>query len=531
MSDAVDFVNQMAEKVAPLEKRLCALHWKLAATGESEAAHQLAEAEKELKLIFSNPNEFKKLKSWRKKGIADSSLARQVDLLVNAYAPNQLDEPTIADLVERQTEIENIFNNFRARLDGKELTDNDLKELLKTETDNARRRAAWEASKQIGSQVAEKVKELARRRNRAAQSLGFKNHFEMALQLQELDPASVLKLFDGLKKATQKPFQQKIGRLHDKLARHFKIPKEAVMPWHYDDPFAQSAPARATVDLDPFVEGKDVLKIMRDFYQTIDLDIADVLERSDLFERKGKCQHAFCLNMDRGKDVRVLANIRPNSYWTSTMLHELGHAAYSKNIASTLPHFLRDEAHIFATEAIAMLMERMIHHPHWLEVMLKAPPAELKKMEGELWESLALDKLIIARWVMVVTNFEKNFYENPDQDLNALWWRLVREFQLIEKPTGRQAPDWAAKIHIASYPCYYQNYLLGELMAAQIAQMLEKEALGKPLAEISFWNKPKVGQILKDRLFEKGCQWHWKKLVPHVTGKELGIESFVKQFA
>jgi len=47
-------------------------------------------------------------------------------------------------------------------------------------------------------------------------------------------------------------------------------------------------------------------------------------------------------------------------------LHELGHAAYSKNIDLNLPYFLRDEAHIFATEAIAMMMDRMAHHPGWI---------------------------------------------------------------------------------------------------------------------------------------------------------------------
>ena len=29
-------------------------------------------------------------------------------------------------------------------------------------------------------------------------------------------------------------------------------------------------------------------------------------------------------------------------------------------------------------------------------------------------------------------------------------------------------PDWATKIHIALYPCYYHNYLLGELLASQL---------------------------------------------------------------
>lgn len=534
--DALTFVNQMAERTAPIEKQLCALHWELATTGQAETAKKLAAVEKQFKLLFSNPDEFAQLKKWQQELRGRSPkgdrplLTRQVDLLIDSYTPNQLDEKTISDLVERQTEIENIFNNFRAELDGKKLSDNDLKEILKAEKKSERRQAVWEASKQVGREVAEKVKELARRRNQAAQGLGFANHFAMSLKLQELDETWLFNLFGRLKQATQKTFAKKIEDLHKKLGKYFGIKPTAIMPWHYDDPFAQSAPDRTTVDLDPVLKNQDLVKIVRDFYQSIDLDVSDVLERSDLLERQGKCQHAFCITMDRGKDVRVLANIRPNSYWTSTMLHELGHAAYAKNIDLKLPYFLREAGHTFTTEAMAMLMERMLHHPHWLNVMCEVPDPELEKLRPKLWDSLALDKLITVRWVMVVTLFEKNLYENPEQDLNSLWWNLVKEFQLIGKPAGRDVPDWAAKIHIASYPCYYQNYLLGELFAAQIAQWLEKEALHKPSAEISFWNHPAVGKLLKEKLFQLGCQLPWGKLVAHATGQELTETSFVRQF-
>ena len=58
-----------------------------------------------------------------------------------------------------------------------------------------------------------------------------------------------------------------------------------------------------------------------------------MLARSDLYEKTGKSPHAFCTDIDREGDVRVLANIVPNEYWMGTMLHELGHAVYSsKNI-------------------------------------------------------------------------------------------------------------------------------------------------------------------------------------------------------
>ena len=67
-----------------------------------------------------------------------------------------------------------------------------------------------------------------------------------------------------------------------------------------------------------------------------------VLDRSDLFPRDDKCQHAFCIDIDREGDVRVLANVVPGQYWLDTMLHELGHATFDGGIDPTLPWMLRD---------------------------------------------------------------------------------------------------------------------------------------------------------------------------------------------
>ena len=48
--------------------------------------------------------------------------------------------------------------------------------------------------------------------------------------------------------------------------------------------------------------------------------------------RPGKSQHAFCIDVDRGDDVRVLCNNVPGEYWTETMLHEFGHAVYDLHV-------------------------------------------------------------------------------------------------------------------------------------------------------------------------------------------------------
>ncbi len=86
-------------------------------------------------------------------------------------------------------------------------------------------------------------------------------------------------------------------------------------------------------------------------------DIDTLIKNSDLYEREGKNQHAFCISIDRKKDVRTLNNIKPNVQWMDTLLHEFGHAVYDLSIDQKLPWLLRSYPHFFATEAIALLME------------------------------------------------------------------------------------------------------------------------------------------------------------------------------
>ncbi len=74
--------------------------------------------------------------------------------------------------------------------------------------------------------------------------------------------------------------------------------------------------------------------------------------------------------------------------------------------------------------------------------------------------------------------FEKALYDDPDQDLNALWWDLVEQYQVLSRPEGRNAPDYASKIHIVSAPAYYHNYMMGQLFASQVHHAIAREVLG-----------------------------------------------------
>ncbi|MBZ0242820.1 MAG: M2 family metallopeptidase, partial [Bacteroidales bacterium] len=163
-----------------------------------------------------------------------------------------------------------------------------------------------------------------------------------------------------------------------------------------------------------------------------------------------------------------------------TMLHEFGHAVYFKYHDEALPWTLKTPAHIFTPEAIAMLFERFSTNPVWMQEMLGIPAEEVPKIADVCKKSLRLEQLVFSRWSQVMYRFEKSLYENPDQDLNKLWWDLVERYQMIKRPADRNLPDWATKIHIATSPCYYHNYHLGALFASQLQDYVNHKLLNLP---------------------------------------------------
>lgn len=127
--------------------------------------------------------------------------------------------------------------------------------------------------------------------------------------------------------------------------------------------------------------------------------------------------------------------------------------------------------------------------------------------------------------------FEKALYGNPEADLNSLWWDLVEEYQGITRPSGRDAPDYASKIHIAVAPCYYHTYMLGELFASQVHDTVAREVLKAAPGEAIYVGDKAVGEFFKDRVFAPGKSLAWDELTEHITGKRLNAAAFAAAIA
>jgi peptidyl-dipeptidase A len=554
-----DFIAAFEDRLAPIDKASSEAWWALATTGTDEAKEELVRTGMAYNRLFADEDEYGLVKGWyqRRHVLENTVLRRQVELLYKTFSGRQGDEETLRRIEELEAEANAIHGNHRGLVGGEEKSENELREVLRASGDSDLRREAWEASKSVGRDVEGVVRELARLRNDLARAEGYENHYARSLDLQEIGAAELARIMDGLQAATDVPFRNLKRRLDADLEERFGI--KEVMPWHVSDPFFQSCKHDTTTlsgsdprggsrdasgaddeglslkrgsdtsvgsDADRYFGGKDLETLTRKTYDGMGLEVRDVLARSDLYERAGKDQHAFCIRVGREYpyDVRVLVNARPGSYWMDTMLHEFGHAVYDKYINPSLPYLLRTVAHTNSTEAIALMMGSLVDDPAWLSSVAGVPEEELEKDRERLLWSSRDDKLVFVRWALVMYRFEKAFYENPDrEDLNERWWDLVEELQMIDRPSGRDEADWAAKIHVALAPVYYHNYVLGYLTAAQLRRHIEKNVVGGP-----YFKYELSGRYLQEALFGPGARDDWRTTVLRATGEELNPAYFVE---
>jgi peptidyl-dipeptidase A len=531
MHDFRSFAEEHVARIEPLSREVNLAYWTATISGQPADFERYASLEVELQKVYSNREEFARLEAWQKdKRTRDAIETRQLELLHRAYLKNQVDPDLIEATTRLSSQIVRAFGTYRVRVDGRELTGNDVRTVLKTSVDSSHRRAVWEADKAVGRDVRTDLLELVRLRNRIASELGFADYYEMSLELAEQHTKEIVQLFDRLDTLTLDPFQAAKLEIDAALASRYGVAPSEIRPWHYEDPFFQEAPRIFAVDFDGYYRDRDVVELSRAFFDGIGIDVRAILSRSDLYEKPGKEQHAYCLDIDRRGDVRILANVKNDENWAGTMLHELGHAVYDSHIDPALPFLLREHAHVFATEAIAMLFGRLSKDARWMEEMLGLASGERETLEAASKHSSRLSQIIFARWCQVMMRFERALYANPAQDLNRLWWDLVERYQMVARPAGRDEPDWAAKIHIVSAPVYYHNYMLGELFASQLDNAIQTRVLKTSNGRASIVDAPAVGAFLRENVFVAGKRFRWDELVERATGHSLAPDHFVEQF-
>ncbi len=517
------FINDHERIIEPLAKQAALAHWQMQLQGSEENQQASAAAAARIRMVYADRDNWLHLQKIHADTLNNKLLKRQYKLLFTTFKTNQLELQDISQMENLRASLSAKYNQHRAKLNGVECSDNKLDELLANSVDSTERRNAWEASKTVGAVAVGPLLELVRLRNRSAVKLGYRNYYEMALEGQEIEQDELTHLLNELHLGCRPLWERFRTALDENLASRFGIRPKEVMPWHHSNRFFQTV-KQPEINLDEVYASTDAVETTRMVFSSMSLPVDDLIQRADLYERPGKCQHAFCLNVDRKGDIRVLCNIVPGERWLTTTLHEVGHAAYDKYINSQLPYLLRRPSHTMTTEAVALFMGRLPTTLSFLQRFSGESKEACEKLARQATRAQLTHQLVFLHWCLVMSHFERELYSNPDQDLNTLWWDLVEHYQRVKRPPNRNQPDWAAKIHFASSPVYYHSYLLGDMMASQITRALvERTSSSVHNLETS----PATGEYLRQELFFSGGTMRWDEWVLSATSSPLNAGAFL----
>ncbi|MBN2514206.1 MAG: M3 family oligoendopeptidase [Sedimentisphaerales bacterium] len=526
------FLDRHVQTLEPLSTAMGRASYAAEVTGSQQDFNKVRQLRLQINRLYLNQQDYAFLREMKASGkVQDRRLARQLDLLLIDYLRSQMDPALLESTIQLQTRITEQYNNYRGSIDGKPTQMADIYHILTTEKDTALRKKAWQASREVGAVVVEDYLRLVRMRNTLAQGIGYPNFHTYSLAANEQSVEDLDVLLGELDRLTNEPFARLKSELDAILAQQYGIVSAELRPWHYHDPFVQRTPFVYETNMDQYYAGQDVVKLSADYFSGVGLPVDDIIARSDLYEKPGKNPHAFAMNIDRRGDVRILANVTSTERWMETMLHELGHAVYAKYHDMREPYLLRDPAHAFTTEAAAMFFGRLSRNAAWMQEMLSLTDLQRNQLQPVAFKYLQFQQILFARWVLVMYHFEKAVYADPDQDLNTLWWDLVERYQQVHRPDEKPDAGWASKLHFTGAPCYYHNYILGELLASQWHHYLVHDVLNSEASrEVSFLTDPRIGEYFKKQVFGPGILYPWNEMIRRSTGEPLTPKYFAQQF-
>jgi len=321
--------------------------------------------------------------------------------------------------------------------------------------------------------------ELVKRRNRFAQSLGFKTFFDYSIvKTEQMTTEQLFCILDDFEVRTRDSHQTSLANLA-------KQKGDSALAAHN---FIFSFAGDVMRDLDPYVPFSKSLRRWVESFGRLNIDYSGAELTLDLLDRKGKYPNGFCHGpvpafYDQGKwvpaKVNFTSNAKPDQVGSgydgiNTLFHEGGHAAHFANVKMNAPCFSQEFAptSMAYAETQSMFCDSLLTDADWLKQYAlnaddEAVPDEIIKA---IIDSKQPFKAYEERSILVVPYFERALYELSDDELSPeRVTRLARETE--KRILGLQCSPrpLMAIPHLLSdeAACAYQGYLLAHMAVYQ----------------------------------------------------------------
>ncbi|MVO98825.1 M2 family metallopeptidase [Paenibacillus lutrae] len=510
------FMHETNHELQGLYTNMMDSLWHVITTGEIGYLHENERFEQAYQEALASPDLGRKMEAGLAGMEDDRILRRQFQMLRGEMLEYQAKPEERREITSLWNELHYMHSTFRARVDGALMSGNTVLVLLRRLKDERQRKKIWQASMEVGGQAAPKLIRLVKLRNQIARDHGYPHYFAMKLETQGISPDMLRGVIRQLRSGLEAVYRKVKGEMDEETAARFRIHRSELRSWHYAHPFVQTAQKREQPGQ---VDINGLLPQLARWFDERGLDIKPLLGRADLTGRPGKGQANCCLNIDRGGDIRMSCNLTQDTEGLPILLHELGHAIFEQGIDPELPFVLRQPAHPFVSEGVALLLERLASEPAWQQQLQLGRSKARRRTRRN--PQLRRELLIKLYWTLTVIEFERELYTDPSRPLNRLWWDIVEDVQGIQRPDDWDYPYWAAKSHLSTLPVYYYNYLLGEVAASQFQFSLQKE--------FGQWHSREALQHLNRQVFKPGASCTWNEIIASCTSCDLNPVFLIQQ--
>ena len=501
-----DFCKNL-EKVSINLEKSC---WDFYINSTPENLKRYEEIQDEYSKLFKDETTYKKFLEIDKNTLPKHEQKQLKDLLKEFDEELNTGEELKA-LRKKENEIAQKFNSYIPKIDDKEVTKTEIFKIIQNETNPEIRQKAYEAKIKGGDLIASDLIEFIKMRNSYAKKKGFKNFFEYKLSEEyNVD----FKFLENLIKDVYSKSNDKIKNILEKKQKELKefFEIKELEPYHYGL-LLDSNPEKAVNEI---LQNKDIVEISKKMYNNMGYDVDKMIAEKkltlDLFPRKGKNAHGFCFGVEAGKDSRILANLTNNVVSLDTLNHEMGHCVYDLGISTKLPFLDKQASSPAVTEAIAMMMGDIIKTENVLANIL--PNDVFEKFK----ETHKEDEASFVAKSLLIIDFERELYNNPEQNPAELWQKLSKKYLHRDCEPDN---EWATIPHYLSHPAYYQNYFRANLMKAQIYNYL-KSILG------NITENNKTAEFMEKNIFAYGASVEEYDLIKQLTGKAFAIDDFAE---
>ncbi len=522
--------------------------------GDTMAAHQAALADEAYAKFTGSTQVIETVKKYlASKDQLTPLQVRQLEVILFMAGNNP---ETAGDVVKKRIDATNkqteLLYGYKFILHGKEITPNDINRIMGESTNLKEREATWAAGKAVGATLKDGLENLRNLRNASVTPLGYSDYF--AYQASEYGMTN-----DELRKVTHSMIDDVwplYRELHTwaryELARKYGVAEKDMpdyIPAHWlANRWGQDWTELVKVeglDIDPYLKDKGaewIVKKGEEFYESIGFGPLPetFYEKSSLYPVAPdagykKNTHASAWHIDNDKDVRSLMSIEPNTEWWGTALHELGHIYYYMTYSNPdVPIILRNGANRAYHEAMGTMMGLASQQKPFLEALGMVQPGVQTNDTMALLKE-ALDYIVHIPWGSgVMTEFEYQLYAKnlPKDQFNAMWWKLVKNYQGIVPPGSRGEAfcDAATKTHINDDAAQYYDYSMSNVLLFQFHDYIAREILKQDPHATNYWGNKGVGEFLQ-KLMRPGASVDWREHLKGTIGSEFSARPMMDYFA